>query len=392
MAAWAYNQKDPNAPNAGLKITLVGSIFTAAALLFMTLRLYVRSYLVRSLGLDDWMVVATWLMSLGFTIVSALQTKWGMGLRIEDFPEENTLPFGKLQYAGAPFYILGILGFKLCLLISYIRIASDQNYKRVVMVLIVACTMFSLSFLFTQLFLCDPPSFQWDRVSQSGTCLDGPTVYYSMASLTIVFDVVVIVTPIPLLARSQLPNRKKVVLIALFAVGFFITICQLIRIVTIKNLKNYIDSSMLIMWSMVELNLGIIIACVPTISPLVCYCRDRESSAAKFGQNYSSGYNKSRERSRYVRKGMTDTELMDTQLSRSEREQGFVLTQLGDATKTVINGGTHGTCGNISGNDSEEYIMKGDGGNSKEGLGGIRAETEVTVEISGKEIKAASAY
>jgi len=78
-----------------------------------------------------------------------------------------------------------------------------------------------------------------------------------MASLTIVFDVVVIATPIPLLANSRLPTRQKVVLIGLFTLGFFVTICQLFRIVTIKNLKNYIDSSMLIMWSMVELNLGV---------------------------------------------------------------------------------------------------------------------------------------
>ena len=78
-----------------------------------------------------------------------------------------------------------------------------------------------------------------------------------MASLTIVFDVVVIVTPIPLLLNSRLPTRQKVVLIGLFTLGFFITICQLIRILTIKSLKNYIDSSMLIMWSMVELNLGV---------------------------------------------------------------------------------------------------------------------------------------
>jgi len=81
-----------------------------------------------------------------------------MGLSLEDFPEENALPFGKLQYAGAPFYILGILGFKLSLLISYIRIASERRYKRMVMGLIAACTAFSLSFLFTQLFLCNPVS------------------------------------------------------------------------------------------------------------------------------------------------------------------------------------------------------------------------------------------
>jgi len=78
-----------------------------------------------------------------------------------------------------------------------------------------------------------------------------------MASLTIVFDVVVITTPIPLLINSQLPVRKKVVLVGLFGLGFFITICQLIRILAVKRLKNYTDSSILIMWSMVELNLGV---------------------------------------------------------------------------------------------------------------------------------------
>jgi len=81
-----------------------------------------------------------------------------MGLHLEDFPPENILPLAKLQYAGVPFYILGILGFKLSLLISYLRIASDRTYKRIVMGLIVACTSFSLAFLFTQLFMCNPVS------------------------------------------------------------------------------------------------------------------------------------------------------------------------------------------------------------------------------------------
>lgn len=60
MAAWAYNQKDPNAPNAGLTITLVGGIFTGMALLLVILRVYVRALLIRSFGPDDWAISVTW--------------------------------------------------------------------------------------------------------------------------------------------------------------------------------------------------------------------------------------------------------------------------------------------------------------------------------------------
>lgn len=64
MAGWAYNQKDPNAPNAGLTITLVGGIFTAVALLFVSLRVYVRALMIRSFGADDYAICATWVCYL----------------------------------------------------------------------------------------------------------------------------------------------------------------------------------------------------------------------------------------------------------------------------------------------------------------------------------------
>lgn len=74
--------------------------------------------------------------------------------------------------------------------------------------------------------------------------------------------------PFPVLLKSQIQSRKKLVLLGLFALGIFITIIQIIRIQTIKSLSNYLDSSALIMWSTVENNLGIMVACVPTLGPL----------------------------------------------------------------------------------------------------------------------------
>ena len=66
--------------------------------------------------------------------------------------------------------------------------------------------------------------------------------------------------PFPMLVRSHIQKRKKIALLGLLALGTFITIIQVIRIRTVKNLANYLDSGSLIMWSAVENNLGIIVA------------------------------------------------------------------------------------------------------------------------------------
>lgn len=95
-----------------------------------------------------------------------------------------------------------------------------------------------------------------------------------------------------MLLKSCIPSKKKLVLLGIFSLGTFITVIQVIRILTIKSLTNYIDSSQLIMWSMVENNLGIIVTCIPPLSPLVRSFRERSSNASRArDQGRASGYN-----------------------------------------------------------------------------------------------------
>ena len=59
---------------------------------------------------------------------------------------------------GAPFYISSILGFKLSLLLSFLRIAINRTYRFTIIAIFVACIAFHLSFLLVQLNLCQPVS------------------------------------------------------------------------------------------------------------------------------------------------------------------------------------------------------------------------------------------
>ncbi|KAK4157504.1 hypothetical protein C8A00DRAFT_11628 [Chaetomidium leptoderma] len=283
---WTFNTQDPDAPTIGPLITGVATALTFLSFVTVCLRTYVRASLIKAFGVDDCIILVTWVCAAGFAIITIVQTKWGLGLEhIDDLPAENVYNFGLLQYMGAPFYITSILGFKLALLFSYIRFVPIGAYRHTIVSVIALCIMFHLSFLLVQLNLCQPARKQWDPAITYGSCIPGVPFYTSMASITIVFDVTVMLLPFPVLLKSRIQTRKKLILLGLFGLGIFITVIQIIRIQTIEQLANYIDSAPLILWSAVENNLGIIVANVPTLAPLVKYYHERTTTGAASSSN-----------------------------------------------------------------------------------------------------------
>jgi hypothetical protein len=154
--------------------------------------------------------------------------------------------------------------------------------------------------------------------------------------------------PFPVLVKSHIQKRKKLALLGLLGLGIFITIIQVIRIQTVKNLANYLDSASLIMWSTVENNLGIIVASIPTLAPLFKYYAEKsqKSSTAK-----SASQSRSRSRSLYALKSMRST------------RQGSIPLGSGVYHETRVTGPFE--------NGSAEFIL-GD-------VGVIKKKTEVTV-------------
>lgn len=169
--------------------------------------------------------------------------------------------------------------------------------------------------------------------------------------------------PFPVLSSLQLPTKKKVVLSLLFGLGIFVTIIQIIRIQTIKSLKNYIDSSLLIMWSMVENNIGVIITCVPTLSPLLKSWRE------KTGSGRTTGYAND---SKYIH-GTSKRHTQHITLKSIDPESG--RTYDGRQVTSTIVVGQNETDSNFRGDVSSEDLIIQD----LKGPYSIRATTKVTV-------------
>jgi hypothetical protein len=97
---------------------------------------------------------------------------------------------------------------------------------------------------------------QWDS-SLKGSCIDTIPFYFALGGTSIVLDLIIIALPLPVLWKLQLRLKQKALLGCLFALGFFVTVIQIIRILTVWDLKTYTDSKNIVIWSCVEISLGV---------------------------------------------------------------------------------------------------------------------------------------
>ena len=86
-------------------------------------------------------------------------------------------------------------------------------------------------------------------------------------------DIWILVLPLKLILRIPRPPREKLALFFIFGLGIISTIASVIRLQSLRifTLSNdpFYDSLPINTWSMVEVNIGILCASIPTLKPLV---------------------------------------------------------------------------------------------------------------------------
>jgi hypothetical protein len=86
-------------------------------------------------------------------------------------------------------------------------------------------------------------------------------------------DIWILVLPLKLILRIPRPPREKIALYIIFGLGIISTLASIIRLQSLRifTLSNdpFYDSLPINTWSMVEVNIGILCASIPTLKPLV---------------------------------------------------------------------------------------------------------------------------
>ncbi|KAL8708413.1 MAG: hypothetical protein Q9220_006703 [cf. Caloplaca sp. 1 TL-2023] len=241
-------------------------------LVIVALRGYTRAKILHSLGYDDWIIF--------FSAVSTHRCYFDSDLRLIDmtrFAQSYTLDCALdsrhgawINFAGRPFYMIGILGFKVALCWAYLRIlkaSPNPRYKILIYVTMIGAILGHVAGTFVLIFQCSPVQRSWKPLTP-GTCLPNDATFYGLAAVTIFFDVVIFFLPIPLLLKLNINSKKKIALVCVFLLGLLTTVCSIMRMVQIIAIARSGNSTMLVLWGVIELNVGIILTCIPTLGPL----------------------------------------------------------------------------------------------------------------------------
>ncbi|CEJ60339.1 hypothetical protein PMG11_08916 [Penicillium brasilianum] len=256
----------------GMQALVVSVVFTSLAASFVGIRLYTRLKFLRRLEANDWMVVIALINSFIFMGLDIVEATSGMGMHLKDIPPNILERQFKAFWLTIPFYNAAVLCAKASILMQYFRVFPTRRMRIVCWVLITVLGVYGTWCVISAFLTCIPVAKFWNP-TLPGYCLSRPGLWFSNASMHITTDLAILIVPIPALIAIDIPKRQKIALMIMFALGGFVCITSIIRLVSLKTISDSMDPTYdnvgAASWSAIECNTGIICACLPTLKPLL---------------------------------------------------------------------------------------------------------------------------
>ncbi|MCJ1414248.1 hypothetical protein MMC32_000574 [Xylographa parallela] len=138
------------------------------------------------------------------------------------------------------------------------------------MIAIVGCQ--SAANVLTCIFQCNPIEAAWNLAITDKVCVDIDAFYLANAALNITTDLLAYTLPIQLVLKLHVPFKQKCALFVMFFLGLFACISSIVRITFIPQMLVDPDATWAITaamyWSVIETNVGILAASIPTFKPI----------------------------------------------------------------------------------------------------------------------------
>ncbi|KAK3690463.1 hypothetical protein B0T22DRAFT_515877 [Podospora appendiculata] len=247
-------------------------VFASFALITASLRFYTRAILVRSFGKDDVLMV---LAVIGGLSAWILGCRNGYGRHQDTIDRPQFIILLEAQFVQSVVEASFAFGFlKISIALSLLRLSRSKWYKWIIWGLVAFTCIYTLFSFMTFMTFCAPVSANWDR---SGTykCY-GKELYRDFglfnASCNILTDVAFATLPIPLIWSLQLQRRIRIYLIAILSGGYFavaLGVAKAVFIIAFVGEKDGTFYPWAPFFGSLQLDLGIIAACAPTLRPLL---------------------------------------------------------------------------------------------------------------------------
>ncbi|KAL8733312.1 MAG: hypothetical protein Q9166_002136 [cf. Caloplaca sp. 2 TL-2023] len=244
--------------NRGHEVLAVTVALFVAATFAVILRFISRIGIVKRISVDDYAMIVAWLIAFGLSF---------------------SICYGTSNPA--------LMATKTSICLFYLTLAKNhQIFKWATIATLVVVNVAGTALTFLNIFQCRPVDGAFRSVVPPNLkCTDIIALYLSSAPINIITDLALLFLPMPILTAMRLPRNEKLILIVTFSFGAFVAAVDVVRIAYLQSaslsrvqggsgtsIANQRDlswiASLSFMWSAIEVDVGIICACVPGVKPL----------------------------------------------------------------------------------------------------------------------------
>ncbi|KAH0497896.1 hypothetical protein TgHK011_005178 [Trichoderma gracile] len=245
------------------------------AILIVIARLVYRRFFSGSgrLGVDDWIIFASIIVAVPGTVLNQVGlVDHGIGMDIWTLQPSELPTFAKFFFIMELIYIVQMALVKLSLSVFYLYVFPGHKIRRLLIGTAVFNVVFGVVFVVAALTQCIPLHYYWAQYFDDppqGKCFDLNKFAWANAGLGLAVDVWLIILPMSQVRKLKLHWKKKIGIIIMLTLGAFVSLISLIRLKSVMFFANLInptwDQWNVAWWSTMEVNIGIICTCLPTL-------------------------------------------------------------------------------------------------------------------------------
>ncbi|KAJ6164132.1 hypothetical protein N7470_002804 [Penicillium chermesinum] len=197
-----------SAPSLVYSIRAMIGLFTGFELVVCLLRLYVRRFITRQFGLDDYLVIVSVVLQVAFAAISLVLTTVGLGYHQDTVPTSSMIQVHKYVYILFCLYLWAALAVKCSLTVFIMRLFPTKWVKRAGWAIIAVMILVTVSGEIPLIVQCNPIEGAWDPNVKNAKCFSPKTLEYIQlyqAILMLIFDVLIVALPIPTVWKLQMP-------------------------------------------------------------------------------------------------------------------------------------------------------------------------------------------
>ncbi|KAK2039456.1 hypothetical protein LZ31DRAFT_84940 [Colletotrichum somersetense] len=260
--------------NRGPQLVAVGLTLVISAFVATVLRCYVRFFLVKNFGIDDWFMIVAAIFFILFVSSALTGVHYGTGRHREDLSTEDWESAMMYWWYCYLWYCLAMIASKISIGYFLLRITVRKVDIWIIYIVMMLTVCTGVVFFFVTLLQCQPISYFWNQSSQNGHCVPMDVIIaltFLYSAFSVICDFTFAILPIVLIWKLKMNRQTKLALVPVMAMACIASAAVVVRMPYVLDFKNpdFLYATVdIAIWSTTEQGLAITAGSLATLRPL----------------------------------------------------------------------------------------------------------------------------